>query len=580
MSAPLHLVDGIPISKNGANLKLGDEDNTTVQCLELQVETQLDAPLAILNTLNVDELIATTGATASILMGSNLDLNNNMISNLNKLSLGSGATGSVNQVLSLNSNGDLVWKNDAEADVAQWATYPAVQGVDMNYQDLNNTGSIFSNTLFIKKLEEDENFRLIYDVSVSEPSIPALKITNTESEYGYISGSNIEAINSVVCQNISIMTDATLLNTSMSISSSVPGIDLNYVNNIEHGNLIKCNQLMPNFKLNNVFYVSSNGNTGGLANGSIENPYPTIQSCIDACEALTSVDNVYRYIRIAGGSYNEDLTITKKVFLVGMGMTPYSCTVGCSINGNISINVDANGNDMFNNFVNLQGLLINGKINNVSSQNAGLNLENCYIYTPDDEEGQGLLHNPSSTNSRLRMWNTQIISGGTDGSQALVEITSNGSLIMNNCYLSAKGLQNCLRFSGTANCDTIANCKFECSNTNSSVLPLVDIRANSSSTYTFGVCAFFYSSNTSKTANANACGILNNNGSGNNNILINYCSFFLLGTNTSNFAIQDANAGTATQMICLYYMNNASLNNAFAIRGTQNVNKFQLTVVS
>jgi hypothetical protein len=209
-------------------------------------------------------------------------------------------------------------------------------------------------------------------------------------------------------------------------------------------------------------------------------------------------------------------------------------------------------------------------------------LENCYIYSPDDSFGQALTHNPSSTDSRLRLWNCQFISGGSSGTSPLMEIASKGQVNMQYCYLSAKGVQNVLMFSGTATCDTIANCKFE--NGNSAGLTakaVCEITANSSATYTFAQCAFVYTSNADKSANPNASGIRNINTSGNNTIISLYNSFFLNGTDkNSNYAIQDFNRGTLIQMICLFYMSNALPNTAFRIHGTNNTNKFQLEIVS
>jgi hypothetical protein len=152
---------------------------------------------------------------------------------------------------------------------------------------------------------------------------------------------------------------------------------------------------------------------------------------------------------------------------------------------------------------------------------------------------------------------------------------------MNNCYFSAKGLQNVLKFSGTATCDTINNVKFESGNSGANIPAIVEITATVSGTYTFSNCGFIYASATNKSANAQASGIYSNSSTGNNRIVALYCSFFLLGTSSNlNYAIQDAYTGGASQMIVLYYMNGASLQNAFSIRGTLNVSKFQLQIMS
>jgi hypothetical protein len=110
---------------------------------------------------------------------------------------------------------------------------------------------------------------------------------------------------------------------------------------------------------------------------------------------------------------------------------------------------------------------------------------------------------------------------------------------------------------------------------------ICEITANSSATYSFSQCAFIYTNASDKTANPNASGIRNANTSGNNTILSLYNTFILAGTNTTNnYAIQDFNHSSPTQMICLYYMSGATPSNAFSIHANNNQNKFQLTVVS
>jgi len=209
-----------------------------------------------------------------------------------------------------------------------------------------------------------------------------------------------------------------------------------------------------------------------------------------------------------------------------------------------------------------------------------LNLENCYIYSNDDASGRALYFNPSCTNSRLRVTNCQMVSGGATGLNALMEITKSSSVTMSNVILNSKGSQNVLKFSGTATCDTINNCKFE-SDVVSGVAPaIVSITSTNSGTYTFTNCGFIYGDTTSKASSSVSSGICCSGGSGNPRVVILYCSFFLFGTTVANYAVQDNNYGTGTAMACLYYMNNASLTNAFAIHAILNTNKFQLNIVS
>jgi hypothetical protein len=264
-----------------------------------------------------------------------------------------------------------------------------------------------------------------------------------------------------------------------------------------------------------------------------------------------------------------------------MGTSPFSSSVGCVISGSITINVNSGGNDMFNNCVNISGFLIGSLVSFVSESSSILNIENCYIYADDNSSGRGLYFNAGlAENSRLRITNTIILSGGSSGTSPLVECATVGQVIMNNCYFSAKGVQTVLRLSGTCTCDTINNVKFESGNSSANVPPIVLIEATVNGTYTFTNCGFIYTSSTNKSSNIQASGILSNAFSSVNRIVVLYCSFFLSGTTSSNFAIQDGANGTPSQMITLYYQNNATLGNAHAIRGSNNVNKFQLQSVS
>jgi hypothetical protein len=180
----------------------------------------------------------------------------------------------------------------------------------------------------------------------------------------------------------------------------------------------------------------------------------------------------------------------------------------------------------------------------------------------------------------LRLTNCQIVSGGSSGLDPLLEITKIGQVIMNNCTLTAKGAQNCLKFSGTATCDTIANCKFESSTTSQTAPAIVLINTSGSNTFSFGQSIFSYSSTANKTASPSSSGICANSSAGNPNIVAVNCFFALAGTNGSNFAIQDLQHGTPQTAIVLYGGNFATLGNTSAIRGSNNTTKFQLQTVS
>jgi hypothetical protein len=555
-----------------------------VELTEASGELNINALAINTDVLNTDYLVSTISITTPLIVG---DIGYPItVQNLKTVSLNSGA-GTANQVLALDSSLDLVWKDDAN-------TPQGLESVLTVSNDANNLGITNLQSLTVSSgagsagqvLTLDSSLNLvwkdgtapipnIFDVLTSGDNAGALSITNLNNCEAQIlttsqNGKNWSLNTNPLTQNLDVLTTGTGLINLSSNSMITTG-------QISAGLLIG---KKPSYD----YWVSPNGNNLDAVNngGSLENPFLTIGACLNYVEGLTAVDNVYRTIHILNGSYSENLTINYKVYLQGEAITGQSASVGCSLNGNINVVITTNGTDMFNNGVFIQNLLISGKVENNSSANQMLTLENVYIYTPNDASGQGLLHAPTSTNSRLKLWNCQIISGGNTGISPLIEVSSVGQVSMNYCNLSAKGVQNCLLFSSSATCDSINNCKFENSNSATiSAKAVVQITANVSGTYTFSNCAFVYSSSASKSANQNASGILNQNSSGNNTIISLYNSFFLAGTTrVDNYAIQDLNHATATQMVCLYFMSNALPNNAFAIHANNNVNKFQLEVVS
>jgi hypothetical protein len=487
------------------------------------------------STLTANFIQGTTGAMTNIKDVVNIEGNvagNFGIKKLKNLTLGdAGVVGLENQFISVDSSSNLIWASapqgptgatgatgntgatgetgatGSDADASNWATFDAVQNVNINNFALNNVSSM----------------------------------TGVE--------------------------DLISINSHMHLEThELSGITE-----------LSCQKIQCVYKPENVLYVSPNG-SDLTALGNIESPYQTIQHAISIVESDST--NTYYYIVVLAGNYQENLTITKKVHLIGMGSSPYATSVGCVISGSITINVDTNGADMFNNAVNISGFLIGSTVSFLSTENSILNMENCYIYTDDNVSGRGLYFNPTCTNSRLRLTNCLIVSGGSSGLDPLLEITKIGQVIMNNCTLSAKGVQNCLKFSGTATCDTIANCKFESSTTSTTAPAIVLINTSASNTFSFGQSVFIYSSTANKSASPSSSGICVNSLSGNPNVVVLNSFFSLAGTNASNFVVQDLGHGTALTAIKLHFGNSSSLSNAQYIQGTNNSTKFLLNTVS
>lgn len=636
VSAPIHYVDGIPISNNTGNLKLGNETNNVVECLELESLVSVSSQLGDFNLVSTAEIDPSDGIGTSLLMNGYLNFNNYGLTNVNTLSLGNGATGQAGQFLSIGATGALFWTSGstgatgatgsqgvtgatgASGNPTTWASFPALANVNVNFNELlnvnkltvhNGTGgynqvlSVDGSGFAVWKNENTasnwSSFKATQAVDFDNQAINKLKYLTLENNAIGLQGqvlsigandeliwktdandasqwSTFDAIQSVNINNNALQNVLSISGVDNEISVND---DLVLQNKDIYGvNRLYVNKIYNTYNLEKVIYVSPNGDDN-FGSGNILNPFKTIQTAIDV--AQTDSQNVYYYIMVMAGTYNENLTISKKINLIGMASSPYNASVGCVIGGSVTININSNGGDIFNNACNISGFLIGSLVSFVSTANSILNIENCYLYSDDNISGRALYFNPSCANSRLRLTNTIIISGGSAGLDPLIEITSVSQTTMNNCYFSAKGLQNVLKFSGSATCDTINTVKFESANTGANVSAIVEITATVSATYTFSNCGFLYASTTNKSANAQASGIYSNSSTGNNRIVALYCSFFLLGTSSSlNYAIQDAYHGGASQMIVLYYMNGASLQNAFAIHANNNQNKFQLQIVS
>lgn len=616
ISAPTHNVGGVVLTEDAGALNVNalsintDLLNTDYVVSAVSVTTPLIVgdtgfPVTVenLKTVTLNSGAGTVGQYPSLnadldlvwvsvdksvpslmaVLDSSNDASGRSITNLESLTVSSGA-GTDGQVLALDSSLNLVWKDDANTPQGLASVLAVSNDADggaiTNLAVLGLTSGAGTDG---QVLALDSSLNLVWkdDASIPQNIEEVLTTGNDANDLSITNLNDVSTKTLSLNNTASWLLSANASTNNLDVSTSTGGyLNLGSITSITTGQQMA--SLLIGKKPSYDYWVSPNGsNSDAVSNGgSLENPFQTISACVNYCETLTASDNTYRYIHILGGNYAENFTITKKVFLIGEAQSGSGASVGCSIFGTITINVDANGSDMFNNVVTLSGLLLGDTITFESTENSILNVENCYIYTPNDTVGRGIYFNPSSTDSRLRMWNTQIISGGTNGNNSLLELTNKGQLLMNYCYLSAKGLQSCLEFNGTANCDTVANCKFENSSSSSVVPAIVKVDSTTSSTYAFSNCGFIYTSSTNKAGNANASGIKNGSPSGNNTIISSYNQFFLAGTTSANYAIQDANAGGASQMICLFFMNGGTPANASAIRGTLNVNKFQLNIIS
>lgn len=549
----------------GHLLSNGSDDSLTLGGLSgVMTMTQLNSDVVVSGTVSANTLIPSLGVGYDMALTGNLDMSEYDVKQVKGLSTLSNSYGTSGQVLKTDGAA-CYWGTDAAGDVSQWATFEAVQDVDVNDKNLANINNVECQSTVIQNVAKTEHFNLSYGFAQCEPSISALVVEDPNQQYAYIStNGSIEALNTMNSQRFSVLNP-----------SDLTGAILGELRNISDntGSYLQTDIINLKRRSNKLLYVSSASTGLVFEDGQVLTPFSTIQ------KALTYINNnydgTYYYIQLQNGVYSESFTITKPCFIQGLGKSTYEDGVGCQITGTITVNIPTSGN-LFNTCFNLSGVLLSGYINNISNGDVCVNLRDVYIYS----SGSSILHNPSGL-SRLRIQDCFFNSVNTSSTDPLLDIRSGSSLLMSNTIINAKGLQSCLKFSTSATCDTVVNCKFECDNTSASVEPLVYVAGTASATFTFTYCGFLYSSTTSKSANALACGIYNNTSTGNNRIVSLYNSFFLLGTDVNlNYAIEDAKYGTANAMAVLYYMCGASLANAFSIHAIQNVNKFQLNIVS
>lgn len=654
LKAPIHYVEDLSISKNESGNMVFDAP--IVEAVILQSDS-LNTDSVFTSALN--PLVDTTNITVN----ANLDFSNiNQIQNLQALSTVNGF-GTENQVLSVNGEGNLFWKNDEASDVSQWSTFPAVSDIEVglnkvnfdtvNLQndsgELSCSGVFTSNYLYSRgDFGAAGSFYNTGDLSqicrIDATNKDVLRINKLTNLVSTQTNANLEGFNEIQCESIStkniIIPDSTPssgqvikyngvgvewaddTNTPSTWSqyAATQAVDMNSnnldnVGTITMSGALNCNainplpgftevsitgdlnmvghrldadiayfsgkvsvgSLFPTYIQQNSLYVSSNGSDTN--NGSFEAPVKTIQRAIEYAES--AYDNTYKYILVGPGVY-AGFTVSKKCFIKGMAPSnPDSCSVGCQINSDIIVSIDSNDGDMFNNICSISNFLIAGAIIECNSGNTArsvLSITDCYLYQDSGSSGRMIHYNPSASDGRLWINNTKIVNQSTSGLNPVIEI-SVGMLKMAQCIVSGSGSQNILKLSGTSRLDSVVQCSFT-SNTSSTTAPAIVELASSGAVFTFTQSAFIYGSNANKSGSVSSCGILTSSSTTQPTVILSYNSFFLAGTTSANYCLQDANNGTVRQCIILFFSNNSSLNNASSLRGTAGVSKFSLQNVA
>lgn len=632
-------INHIPITNNEGNLKLGDQDFSTVECLELEVGTQITAPIAIINTVLVDQLEKNTGS--AITTYADLDFQN-LYDLKNVKSLTTQVAGTSGQVLALNNDLDLEWVSNGPADASTWANYPAVANVDCGGFAVDNASTVNAGTLYSSgDINTDGNIsglntRLqLFSTSeagyymIADPVgnnlvsntnaqltgwglLEAVSIRNGNNSFSVsstgecradtfknlLNNFNVDADGDVVCNDVTatgMNESATFKNTNNSfnvdgtgnvvcndvVSASVlDGATLKNTNNsfnVDASGNLTCNDLTSN----NIFpVVPIQYNYWVSKNGNDASDGSQTQPFLTIQNAINVCesfgDGNARVVNFAFGIYTENLLISApRITILGQAPTKYG-SVASQIDGTITINCVGGGGDMFNQNVSFFNCLITGTVSDVSTQTHTLTLGNLYIYN-----NTAFLQNTNvAVDCRTYITNCQFVGTSSVATGALVELR-NGATYMTLSDLTSKGdAQNVFLISTNAKLWGCSLNTFTNDSTSATCPAIVSITTTQyTSPKVFGFCIFSYSSAVVKSANSPnfSTGILI---SGVNSVVfVSGCTFSLLGTSNGQFAVNYV-AGSA---VVFFSNNNSSGSNAGhyanAIQGTLNVNKFALDVV-
>jgi hypothetical protein len=300
-----------------------------------------------------------------------------------------------------------------------------------------------------------------------------------------------------------------------------------------------------------TFYVD--GSCGADVNdGSREKPFRLIQSAINKCEQVW--DGTAREVKVAFGSYSENLTISKaRIQLTGSVCSRYANTA-CNISGTITLQI-ADTVDMFNSQVFITGFQIVGSVIDASSSVHTLSIKDCYLYNQENiiqqrTRGAEILNNGASFNPpkynvvdcRTYLENLTINASNALGTNALVSIEA-GNVEAILCTITAKSANtNCLQMVYNASTSLFTQSSFTNDNSGSALKPLIYVYSifGNPTLNTFNNCGFVFGSTTVKSVSqsgSNSAIVCKNT---NDYFNVMRCTFILQGVSSqsqSNFII-------------------------------------------
>ena len=293
------------------------------------------------------------------------------------------------------------------------------------------------------------------------------------------------------------------------------------------------------FRQANMYYVAKNGSDLS-GNGSILNPWLTIQKAITEIEITPPTVLNQAVINVAPGHYNENLIFTTGYMSVVSPFNTNDTNEVCEITGNILVNITFGADDLQNKQVIFQGIQITGTITDTSTKQHTLLIQDCYLYPTIQA-----LHQNSTVDCRTRFYNCEVNDSTTAAVGAppaipLIRISRGDAYFERLDCTSANNNSVLLVDSSAA--VYANNCNFTSQSTiQVPLLPGQDgirlVWVTSSRASTFGYCTFQFSSPNPKTNATNFWLVRYEppTSSATNTLSLGYCSFAAFGFGSGDF---------------------------------------------
>ena len=421
------------------------------------------------------------------------------------------------------------------ANASLWATFKAVQNVDLSGFDL----------LEVVNINGDAGIPL----TLNSSSDIALEATNDVYVEALTGSANL---NGQIDVNVNAATgDVNLISLSDVVVSSCPlNMNNNKIVTLAPGTTttdgVNYNQLT--FRDSTEFYVSGQGSDIS-GNGSILAPFLTIQKAITEAELISSAALIC-VINVASGHYTENLTFNKGYVILTGSLQTQTGNEVCEITGSISI-ACVGANDVFNRQVTFQGFNITcgagQSITNTSTSSMTVAFQDCKVFVTN------VFYISTASSADMRTYFTNMEITSTNAANVATVITTNVGLVeFERVDLTVDGNAIALAIGGTSVLNRCSLSTFDNTNTAAILKPLINITSSTTSTHSLGNVAFAFTSAVAKT-NSSALAIAS---SINTAILMFNCLFTLAGTaNSTNNCVSYNGVGSPT----IAGVNNTSL---------------------